>query len=537
MLKYRFLRGSFIFSVLFTVALSLHTIYFTLPSFSRLLTSNTEEEAVRVVNHLVTMMGEQGPHATENLLLTDLFKKRAERVLKDFSILKYRVFSTSGRIVFSTVEKEIGKQNSFPYFHNIVAQGKPYSKTVAKERNSLEGEAFKIDVVETYAPIMLNGHFYGAFEIYFDITRRKAAMDDAVFVSSTMLFAIGGGFLGLLFFIRRLVIRSISRVSGAMLHMADGNLEHQVPVVGNDELSDMAQIFNRMCEELKKSHRGLRLEKNKLTTILLGAREGIIATDSSGEVVLVNPAAELLLGKKQEQIIQGGFLNLFDDPDFLKAFLASDGRGMPEVLVYNQHALNIYASTIREEDGTLVGSAALIRDVTEEKQLEDKLRTLSHTDGLTGLFNRRRMDELLLVEFDRATRYGLVFWFMLFDVDHFKKFNDTHGHDQGDRVLQALGKVMKGYFRSADYCCRYGGEEFAIIMPSTVKPGILDAAERFRQEVESMRVDGLKVTISIGVAIYPNSGFETPQTLIKGADTALYEAKKAGRNCVRSVLG
>ncbi|MBF0585238.1 MAG: GGDEF domain-containing protein, partial [Magnetococcales bacterium] len=187
--------------------------------------------------------------------------------------------------------------------------------------------------------------------------------------------------------------------------------------------------------------------------------------------------------------------------------------------------------TTYASDGTRIGSAALVRDITQEKKLEEKLRKLSTTDGLTGLYNRRWFDTALSDEMQRAARYHQMVGLLLFDVDHFKRFNDTHGHDQGDRVLQALGRVMQGHFREVDHPCRYGGEEFCAILPNTGHPGAQLAAERLRQKVESMEVDGLKVTISIGVAIFPMVG-KNPDDFLKQADLALYKAKKGGRNQV-----
>ena len=120
----------------------------------------------------------------------------------------------------------------------------------------------------------------------------------------------------------------------------------------------------------------------------------------------------------------------------------------------------------------------------------------------------------------------------MFDVDHFKKFNDAYGHDQGDRVLSAIGKLMISLFRPSDIPCRYGGEEFCVILTETNPEGAYTAAERARVEVEKLVVDTLKVTISVGLVIYPEHKIKTIKELIKLADTALYAAKKAGRNKV-----
>jgi diguanylate cyclase (GGDEF)-like protein/PAS domain S-box-containing protein len=533
MLKYRFLRNSFIASILIAITLPLYSVFVTIPSFTTILTKNTEEDAIRVASHLVGSMQENSVITTDKRTISQQFQQEVKKLATDFNVFKYRLFSPSGEIIFSSVGKEIGEQNSNEYFHDIVAKGGVFTKTVTKNQSSMEGEVLEIDVVETYVPIMDAKNFLGAFEIYFNITARRKLLDNEVLHSSIMLISIGMGLLLLVFVVRRTTIRPISQVTNAMTRLANGDTEQRVPVIGKDEISDMARIFNQMCEDLQITHKGLKSEKNKLTTILSGAREGIVATDETGSVVLVNPAAQRLLGKSEEQIIAEGFLNLFDDPDFLSEFMKNSGMEMPEIIVFNSHVLSIYASTIYSHDNQTIGSAALIRDITAEKKLEEELRDLSQTDGLTGLFNRRRMDELLRDEFDRASRYKLEFGFLLFDVDHFKKFNDTYGHDQGDRVLQSIAVVMNDHFRNVDYCCRYGGEEFCVILPNTVSPGIFDAADRFRKKVENMRVDGLQVTISIGIAIYPHSGFtKNTEEIVKAADSAMYKAKKSGRNRV-----
>jgi diguanylate cyclase (GGDEF)-like protein len=121
----------------------------------------------------------------------------------------------------------------------------------------------------------------------------------------------------------------------------------------------------------------------------------------------------------------------------------------------------------------------------------------------------------------------------MFDVDHFKLFNDTHGHDQGDRVLISIGQTMQDSVRDIDICCRYGGEEFLIILPDADRSGAMVLAQRLRRNIENTRVDGLQVTISVGVSTYPLTDVETPQAFIEAADTVLYLAKDEGRNCVR----
>ena len=332
--------------------------------------------------------------------------------------------------------------------------------------------------------------------------------------------------------VRRSLSIPITRLSESMALVAAGDLEQQVPVLSSCELGRMATIFNHMSHALTISHAHLQSEKDKLTTIILSAREGIVVSNAQGEVVLVNPAVERLLGKDRDRILREGFLQVLDNPDYLRTFLAEGGHDLPDTMVLNNRVLHVHAATIHATTGETVGSAVLIRDITEERKLEQELRKIATTDALTGLFNRRQFDSALAEEMQRADRYGQVLSLLLFDVDHFKRFNDEHGHDQGDRVLQAIGLEMRDYFRDVDHPCRYGGEEFCAILPSTGLPGARLAAERFRQRIEALEIDGLRVTISIGIAIYPHPIVKSPAEMIKKADDGLYAAKKAGRNRV-----
>ncbi len=354
----------------------------------------------------------------------------------------------------------------------------------------------------------------------------------ALWVSIVMLAAILGATT---LFVTRSVINPIKSVTDAMVHASKGHLDQSVPIYGRDEISRMASSFNTMTSELQSTYLGLEVEQNKLNTIIYSAREGIVVTNSEGVVVLTNPAAELFLGKTAEQIVQDGFLNIFDDNEMMLGYLDASEAQEPVVLEYKDRILSVKVSRIWTDDGHLSGSSALLRDITEEKRFERQLIKISTTDALTDLFNRRYLDKTLEQELQRARRYAHCLSILMFDVDHFKKFNDTHGHDQGDRVLQSLGQTMKDSVRTVDIPCRYGGEEFLIILPDTDYDGAMILAERLRENVETTLVDGLQVTISIGVASYPLLDIVSHEKFIESADKALYQAKDSGRNCVRHI--
>lgn len=354
-------------------------------------------------------------------------------------------------------------------------------------------------------------------------------------VQSLLLLALSLGATMLItgYMLGRSVVRPIEHITHAMTRISSGDFDHSVPVQARDELGRMAESFNRMTSELKSSYGTLLREKDKLTTIIQSAREAIVVTDSQGEIVLVNPAAEQILDKPLQRIRDEGFLQLLDDPALMQRAVENGGdTENAETVVYKERALLISAAAIVGQEGEPIGSAALIRDVTDEKRLITELQRISITDALTGIFNRRHLDERLKLEFERGDRGSKPLSVILFDVDHFKKFNDTHGHDQGDRVLQTMGRVMKSVLRQYDLPCRYGGEEFVAILPSADSDGAAAVAERLRRQVEETEVDGLRVTISLGVATYPDLPVSQPKELLEAADAALYRAKEAGRNRV-----
>lgn len=173
----------------------------------------------------------------------------------------------------------------------------------------------------------------------------------------------------------------------------------------------------------------------------------------------------------------------------------------------------------------------------QDLRLKQSLEYRSTRDALTGLFNRRYLEEALALEERRSERYGSDFAVVLFDLDHFKRLNDTHGHDAGDAGLRLFAEVLESTARASDVPGRYGGEEFLIILPDTDLDEAKGIAERVRATLESTcgqhldpRFHGL--TVSAGVARYPDHG-SSPSAVIASADEAMYTAKEAGRNAVR----
>lgn len=183
------------------------------------------------------------------------------------------------------------------------------------------------------------------------------------------------------------------------------------------------------------------------------------------------------------------------------------------------------------EDGTWRGRRTTNRDVTALKEAEEKLQRLSTTDPLTGAYNRRMFMDMLSREMTRSGRYGEPFSLLMFDLDHFKKVNDTYGHDVGDRVLVDVVQLSMELVRQSDILARWGGEEFMVLLPQANPEMALALGERLRERISEHEFTGVgRLTVSIGVA--HQQQLDTIDTLLKRVDAALYRAKETGRNRV-----
>jgi diguanylate cyclase (GGDEF)-like protein len=169
------------------------------------------------------------------------------------------------------------------------------------------------------------------------------------------------------------------------------------------------------------------------------------------------------------------------------------------------------------------------------EQLQSELREQALRDPLTRLFNRRYLSETMERELKLAKREKRPVSVIVMDIDRFKKINDTYGHRVGDEFLTEIAKLLQSHARGSDVICRYGGEEFLIVMPGANARAARKRAEQLRVQCEKMRIayggKDLKVTLSFGVAAYPTHGSEGEEIVIK-ADKALYKSKRSGRNCV-----
>lgn len=171
----------------------------------------------------------------------------------------------------------------------------------------------------------------------------------------------------------------------------------------------------------------------------------------------------------------------------------------------------------------------------EIQALQGQLSEQANRDPLTGLYNRRYLGSTMVRELARCRREGRPLSLMLIDIDHFKRINDAHGHQAGDEVLRSVALCLSERSRAADVVCRYGGEEFLLLLPDMPQAAALELANRYRMSLETTPIPfgelRIQATLSIGIAAYPDHG-QSPEDLIECADQAMYQAKTAGRNRV-----
>ncbi|MEF3698318.1 sensor domain-containing diguanylate cyclase [Desulfolutivibrio sp.] len=278
------------------------------------------------------------------------------------------------------------------------------------------------------------------------------------------------------------------------------------------------------------------------------SQDALVMTDDQGRVAFWNRAAERMFGVSRQDMEGRPLHDVVAPADELdKARVGlrdfkqtGDGAVINEIGEYvarrgdgSPFPVELSVAAFRRDDRWwAVGSA---RDISERKRAEEALRELATTDGLTGLLNRRRFVEMGEAEIERTKRTGRPLSLIMFDVDHFKKVNDTFGHGVGDMVLVALARTATDALRAVDILGRLGGEEFAAILPETGLGEAADVAERLRRAVADMglapNAEPLPVRISLGVVQGQGAG-ETLDDLLRRADTALYKAKSAGRDRV-----
>jgi diguanylate cyclase (GGDEF)-like protein len=336
----------------------------------------------------------------------------------------------------------------------------------------------------------------------------------------------------------RTIVHSLKQLADAAGAIARGHFERRVPTRGRDEFARVGHAFNDMAAQLELRLEELAAERGRAREATARLGEALAATHDQYALlpVIVTSTVEATgaaagrLVLNGEEIATAGDLQAAGAP--LAIPLATEGAG--EAVLYLTPEGPDFSDDARELAHWLGTQASI---ALENARLHRLVERRASTDGLTELANRRHFEEALAAEITRAERFGGTLALVLADLDDFKQVNDRHGHQAGDDVLRTFARILRETVREIDLPARFGGEEFALLLPQTDAEGAEQLAERLRQALAGRPMTThsgalIAVTASFGVAAYPDSA--TPAALFAAADDALYRAKRSGKNCVVS---
>lgn len=333
-----------------------------------------------------------------------------------------------------------------------------------------------------------------------------------------------------------------------------------LPAVATLALAGMLII--RRQSQLDAQQAELRRQMQLSASVFEASSEAIVLTTPDGKIISCNAAFLRLTGRPIDQVLgrtHRVVASGVHDQDFYRRMwdhILRDDRWQGELTNRRSdgslYTVLVSVNAVRDEHGHLQHYVGVARDITERKRAEaaerqaelqlqqqaaekQMLHELAVRDALTGLFNRRYLDETLPRELARVKREGRALAVVMLDIDHFKAINDSHGHSAGDEVIRGLARVLSASAREGDVVCRYGGEEFVVVMPGMDAAAALARAERWRLQAAEQSVEHgaqvLRYTLSAGVAAYPGHGTDA-DALLRSADLGMYRAKRDGRDRV-----
>lgn len=487
---------------------------------------------------------------------------------------RFHLFDADGRVFWSTSPGSIGYTEENTDIRARLAMGDTYYRTDLKTRADIiasqrthaignntaqflfgsGGEELR-HVAEIYVPFMRSGQIAGAIEFYSDITDRRNKFITRIQLS---LGAIAGAILVTMLIAVGIIHRTNRR---HMIQVSRSNTKERDIIDKQLRLAKEVQLLGELNEWLQSSHSLDELFDMvaRFMTHLLPNAEGSVYVYSNSRDVLdgcaswnggtVKPhiRADECWGLRRGRTYEYGASEVEFTCDHAEPH---DGRPYYCFPIL-AHGETVGLMHLRSHEGgqhAFRTNKKLARMCAEQismaianVRMRDQLQDQTVRDPLTGLFNRRHMTETLRKAITNSQSTGVALSLLAVDVDHFKKFNDNHGHDAGDMILRAVGSALEQACDGDQVACRMGGEEFTLILPDLPEEEVLEKAERLRQSIEQISLRyGEKtlptVTISLGVSHYPQHG-TMPQELMRAADEALYDAKAKGRNqvCIAAV--
>ncbi len=535
------------------------TLYGPHPLTEKFLKDKVEADVIvwrqRVVDRIPAGLG-----AFEVGSLTDSDRMYLESIPSSSDIYRLNVITADGQILWSSHEEEIGATYQVSnFFDRVVDGGSIYvrQRLPATDIDNFDLKSVALDTAKMYqvaeiiVPVIGANGFVGALAFHEEITY----LHDTVLRQIQIGFLVAGLALTIVIGAASMVVnRSNQR---QLLSMDRQSRIERESLEKQMKMAREVQLLGELNEWLQSSSSLTELfdmVARYLTHILPDAEGSIYVYSNSRDVLdgwaawngasfkaHIRPDECWGLRRGRTYAYGTSAVNFAcehthphdDRPYFCFPVLA---HGETVGLMHLQARDGVDADHFRSTIKLGQMCAEQISMAIANVQMRDELHDQSVRDPLTGLFNRRHMTETLRHLTDKVNKTGVGYALISVDVDHFKKFNDTHGHDAGDMVLRAVGTVLERHADGDELACRMGGEEFMLLLPAADQKAALERAEKLRKAVEGVKVRYgeralPKITISSGVALAPEHG-TLPQDIMKCADDALYKAKDSGRNQV-----
>jgi diguanylate cyclase (GGDEF)-like protein/PAS domain S-box-containing protein len=468
----------------------------------------------------------------------------------------------TGRYIDKSFENDISLKTEYPV--NLFNVNDPevklnfgeilnnFSKPDVILRNNIDIEYFSDNQLDAYYlikdtngnPILLM-HMALPRDLYLE--GNTATWEFIIFLIATAIFSC----VLITISLRKLVLSRITKLSKEVVKFGKNHASSSelalipaIPVLGTDEVSNLAESINGMLADLRFDEQQLRESENKFKDLIELLPEIVIELDKDNKITFANTIFFETLGYAKKDIEKGiNVRDILTSVDLEKA----EGRidrikhgkklGSTEYLLVKRDGTTfpaLISSQVKMDDkGNVNGIRSVIIDNTERKIMQDAIEKLAYNDPLTSLPNRILFDDRLKFVMANAARHNKKFAFIVIDLDKFKKINDKYGHKTGDEMLVFVGNRIEGMLRKNDTIARFGGDEFMLLLTeindkkdaATVAEKIL---ETFKEQF-SLGDYKLSIGISMGISFYPDDGIDS-DTLFRKADAALYQVKESGRD-------
>lgn len=473
-------------------------------------------------------------------------------------IYRFKLINRSGVVFWSTRKSDVGKQIEGEYFLNQVALGEMYIASARKPATEIDGLSLhslnanstgKHLVYEVYVPVIENGSFLGAIEFYTDLTEVHDVLYDRVWRGVLIaVILINALIAAAVLFMLRTSLRQLQRVT-------ERNDEERAALEQQMQLAREVKLLGELNEWLQSSRSLSELFEMvaKFMSHMFLECEGSVYVFSNSRDVLVGAAGwnggeckphihpESCWGLRRGRTYSYGT----SEVEFICEHAEPHDGRQYFCFPILAHGETVGLMHLKKKQGLAHEAFADIRKLAQMSaeqismaianvKMRDQLQDQPIRDPLTGLYNRRHMLDRLRHLLDQAKRRQGQLSLVYLDVDHFKNFNDTHGHDAGDMVLRAFGEVLEAHCDGDDLACRMGGEEFMLIWQDATPDLTKERVSKLQEAVANVSVrygdkQLPKITFSAGIARAPDDGMEA-QDLLRAADNAMYRAKKAGRD-------